>query len=168
MDNICLIFIDDLLKKICAKMESFIELGLLGLFIASFLSATILPMNSEFVLSVLLANDYPLNTSLFIATLGNWLGGITNYGLGYLGKLKLLERFIGVNREKVEQVKIKIDRLGSFLAFFCWMPIVGDLFAVGLGFFKISFLRVSIWMLVGKAIRYIVWAALTYWGISFF
>ena len=149
-------------------MESFVELGLLGLFIASFLSATILPMNSEIVLTILLVNNYPLHTSLFIATLGNWLGGMTNYGLGYLGKIKLLERFLGVKRKKIEKIKIKIDRLGSFLAFFCWMPIIGDLFAVGLGFFKISFLRVSIWMLVGKAIRYIVWAALTNWGISFF
>ena len=156
------------LKFTLKKMESFVELGLLGLFIASFLSATILPMNSEIVLTILLVNNYPLHTSLFIATLGNWLGGIPNYGLGYLGKLKLLERFIGVKREKVEQIKIKIDRLGSFLAFFCWMPIIGDLFAVGLGFFKISFLRVIIWMLVGKAIRYIVWAAITIWGISFF
>ncbi len=149
-------------------MESFVELGLLGLFIASFLSATILPMNSEIVLTILLVNNYPLHTSLVIATLGNWLGGMTNYGLGYLGKLKLLERFLDVKRKKIEKIKIKIDRLGSFLAFFCWMPIIGDLFAVGLGFFKISFLRVGIWMLVGKAIRYIVWAALTYWGISFF
>jgi len=149
-------------------MESFVELGLLGLFIASFLSATILPMNSEIVLTILLVNNYPLHFSLFIATLGNWLGGMTNYGLGYLGKLKLLERFLGVKRKKIQKIKIKIDRLGSFLAFFCWMPIIGDLFAVGLGFFKISFLRVSIWMLVGKAIRYIVWAVLTYWGISFF
>lgn len=149
-------------------MESFVELGLLGLFIASFLSATILPMNSEIVLTILLVNNYPLHFSLFIATLGNWLGGMTNYGLGYLGKIKLLERFLGVKRKKIQKIKIKIDRLGSFLAFFCWMPIIGDLFAVGLGFFKISFLRVSIWMLVGKAIRYIVWAVLTYWGISFF
>ena len=156
------------LKFTLKKMESFVELGLLGLFIASFLSATILPMNSEIVLTILLVNNYPLHTSLVIATLGNWLGGMTNYGLGYLGKLKLLERFLVVKRKKIEKIKIKIDRLGSFLAFFCWMPIIGDLFAVGLGFFKISFLRVSIWMLVGKAIRYIVWAALTYWGISFF
>ncbi len=149
-------------------MESFAELGLLGLFIASFLSATILPMNSEIVLSVLLINNYSLNASLLVATIGNWLGGITNYGLGYLGKWEFLDRYLGVKKKKIEKIKIKINRLGSFLAFFCWMPIIGDLFAVGLGFFKISFLRVSIWMLFGKAIRYIVWAALTYWGISFF
>ena len=149
-------------------MESFVELGLLGLFIASFLAATILPMNSEIVLSVLLVNDYSLSASLFVATLGNWLGGMTNYGLGYLGKWELLDRFWGFKREKIKQMKIKIDQFGSFLAFFCWMPVIGDLFAVGLGFFKIPFLRVSFWMLVGKAVRYVVWAAITYWGISFF
>ena len=149
-------------------MESFVELGLLGLFIASFLAATILPMNSEIVLSVLLVNNYSLSASLFVATLGNWLGGITNYGLGYLGKWELLDHFWGFKRERIEQTKIKIDKFGSFLAFFCWMPVIGDFFAVGLGFFKIPFLKVSFWMLVGKAIRYVVWAAITYWGISFF
>jgi membrane protein YqaA with SNARE-associated domain len=122
-------------------MESFVELGLLGLFIASFLAATILPMNSEIVLSVLLVNNYSLSASLFVATLGNWLGGITNYGLGYLGKWELLDRFWGFKREKIEQMKIKIVQFGSFLAFFCWIPVIGDLFAVGLGFLKFLFLE---------------------------
>ena len=86
-------------------MESFAELGLLGLFIASFLSATILPMNSEIVLSVLLINDYSLDASLLVATFGNWLGGITNYGLGYLGKLQFLEQYLGVKKKKFKRLK---------------------------------------------------------------
>ena len=51
-------------------MESFVELGLIGLFLASFLAATILPMNSEIVLSILILNKYPLFICLLIATIG--------------------------------------------------------------------------------------------------
>ena len=97
------------LKFTLKKMESFVELGLLGLFVASFLSATILPMNSEIVLSVLLLNNYSLNTSLLVATFGNWLGGMTNYGLGFLGKW-------GVRRHPVPDVLHKFCGIsGGFL-----------------------------------------------------
>jgi membrane protein YqaA with SNARE-associated domain len=63
-------------------MESFVEFGFLGLFFASFLGATIIPLSSEIVLSVLLAKGYDINLSIVIATFGNWLGGLSSYYLG--------------------------------------------------------------------------------------
>ena len=149
-------------------MESFLELGLLGLFISSFISATIIPFSSEFVLSFLLANQYPLEMCLIIAALGNWLGGITSYGLGRLGELNYIKYFTGLNRPKIEKVRGKVDKWKSPLAFFCWLPLVGDIFAVGLGFYKINFLKVSLWMFIGKMIRYVVWALITILGYNFF
>lgn len=149
-------------------MENYLEWGYLGLFVASFLAATVIPLSSEFVLSILLANQYPLALSLIIASLGNWLGGLSSYGLGRLGKWSLIERFFGLKKNKIQQIKRKIDRWGSYLAFFCWLPIVGDLFAISLGFFKVSFSNVSVWMLFGKLLRYAVWGLLTLWGIRFF
>ena len=55
-------------------MEFFADWGFVGLFLASFLGATIIPLSSEIVLSVLLAKGYDFNLSIIIATLGNWLG----------------------------------------------------------------------------------------------
>ena len=52
-------------------MESFVEWGYLGLFIASFLAATVIPLSSEIVLSILIANNYDLTLSLFVASLGS-------------------------------------------------------------------------------------------------
>ena len=60
-------------------MESLAEWGYLGLFISSFLAATIIPLSSELVLSILLANNYDLFASLMVASLGNWLGGISSF-----------------------------------------------------------------------------------------
>ncbi len=149
-------------------MESFLELGLLGLFISSFIAATIIPFSSELVLSFLLAIQYPLEMCLFIATLGNWLGGISSYGLGRLGEWTYIKYFTGLNKTKIKKVREKVNKWKSPLAFFCWLPLVGDIFAVGLGFYKINFIKVSLWMFVGKMIRYVIWALITILGYNFF
>lgn len=149
-------------------MESFAEWGYLGLFLASFLAATIIPLGSEIVLSILIANNYDITLSLFIASVGNWLGGLSSYGIGRLGNWTIIERYFRVSKKKIKSLKIKIDNWGSILAFFCWLPIFGDPIAIGLGFFRTNLLMVSLWMFLGKLIRYIIWAVITYWTISVF
>jgi membrane protein YqaA with SNARE-associated domain len=147
-------------------MESFIEWGYLGLFLASFLGATIIPLSSEIVLSFLILNGYDFKLSLLIATIGNWLGGLSSYYLGRLGRWETLERFFNLKKEKIHHLKTKIDKWGSTLAFLCWLPIIGDPIAVSLGFFRINYILVAIWMLFGKFFRYIIWSFFTVWGIS--
>ena len=74
---------------------------------------------------------------LAIATVGNWLGGLTSYWIGWLGRWDWIERWFKVKREKLEQQKGHVDRYGVWLALFTWLPIVGDLFAIALGFYRV-------------------------------
>ena len=148
-------------------MEAFVEWGYLGLFIASFLGATIIPFSSELVFSLLIIKGYDFNLSLLVATTGNWLGGLSSYFLGRLGKWSTLEKYFRLKKEKIVKFKTNIDKWGSLLAFFCWLPVIGDPIAVGLGFFRTNYILVAIWMLLGKFIRYVLWALVTYWGVSF-
>src|SRR5258708_12876551 len=61
------------------------EAGLWGLFISAFVSATILPGNSEIVLVAVLAkHPQTFWAAIAVATIGNTLGGITSYWLGRL------------------------------------------------------------------------------------
>ena len=147
-------------------MESFVEWGYLGLFIASFLGATVIPFSSELVFSLLIIKGYDFNLSLLVATTGNWLGGLSSYFLGRLGKWSTLEKYFKLKKEKIVKFKTNIDKWGSLLAFFCWLPVIGDPIAVGLGFFRTNYILVAIWMFIGKFIRYILWALVTYWGVS--
>ncbi|CAI8346975.1 MAG: Inner membrane protein YqaA [Flavobacteriaceae bacterium] len=147
-------------------MEGFVEWGYLGLFIASFLGATIIPFSSEVVFSLLIINGYDIKVSLLVATIGNWLGGLSSYFLGRLGKWETLEKYFKLKKEKIYKFKTKIDKWGSLLAFFCWLPIIGDPIAVSLGFFRTNYILVAIWMFVGKILRYLIWALITYWGAS--
>jgi len=59
------------------------EFGYLGLLIAALLAATVLPLSSEVVLSVLLLNGLSPSYLVLVATLGNVLGALINYALGY-------------------------------------------------------------------------------------
>ena len=147
-------------------MEGFVEWGYLGLFIASFLGATIIPFSSELVFSLLIIKGYDFNLSLLVATTGNWLGGLSSYFLGRLGQWSTLEKYFRLKKEKIVKFKTNIDKWGSLLAFFCWLPVIGDPIAVGLGFFRTNYILVAMWMFIGKFIRYILWALVTYWGVS--
>ena len=147
-------------------MDFLTEWGLFGLFISSFLSATVIPFSSEFVLSFMILNGFDIYLTILIATIGNWLGGLSSYLIGRMGKWTIIEKYFGFDKNKVFNFKLKVDRWGSVLAFFSWLPIIGDVIAVSLGFFRTNFILVSIWMLLGKILRYIIWGSMTYWSLS--
>ena len=143
-------------------MENYLELGYLGLFLAAFIAATIFPFSSEGVLSLLLIAGYNPMVLILIATAGNWFGGLTTFGLGWLGKWEYVEKKLKIPKQKIEEFSLKMHRWGALAGFFCWMPVIGDLLALSLGFLKCNVWLVSITMLLGKGLRYIVWMQLTY------
>jgi membrane protein YqaA with SNARE-associated domain len=132
----------------------FISLGFFGLFIITFLSATVLPLSSEFFLYLMFANGYDPIVCVVIATIGNSLGGFTNYGIGRLGKLNWLKR-IGMNQEKIDKHSIRVQKYGYWLAFISWVPFIGDPLLVALGYFRSPFLKVAILTVLGKLLRYL-------------
>ena len=91
-----------------------------------------------------------------VATVGNFLGGITSYGIGRLGKWEWIERF-GANRESIDKHKVKIDKYGAWTGLLSWLPIIGDVIAIALGFFRVKFLPSAILMLIGRFARFVVW-----------
>ncbi len=127
-----------------------------SLFLSSFLASTIIPFSSEGVFGVMIHQQYSPMICLLAATAGNTLGGITSYVLGFLGKWEWLEKYFGVKKDKIIAQKKYADKYGSVLAFLTWLPIVGDVLAVALGFFKVRFFMVTIWMAFGKFLRYFV------------
>ena len=99
--------------------------------------------------------------SLTVATIGNWLGGMSSYGLGWLGKWDWIEKYLKVPQEKILNLHNRIEGHERWIAFLCWLPFVGDALAIALGFLRTNLLRTAFWMLIGKALRYAVWGYLT-------
>ena len=133
------------------------EYGLLGLFIGSFLAATVVPFSADVLLVGMLVADVNSAVALLVvATLGNWIGGITSYGIGRAGKWEWIER-LHVSRESLEKQKSRIERFGAPIALLTWVPFIGDVFAVALGFYRVKFLPAIFWMLIGKGARFVCW-----------
>lgn len=134
-----------------ALLESW---GYWGMFVAAFIAGSVFPFSSEAVLTALqLAGLEPVR--LFVsATVGNVGGSMFNYGVGTLGKMEWIEKYLHVPREKVQRTARWMERYGAWIGVLCFLPILGSVIAVTLGFTRanpwISFLTITI----GKAARY--------------
>ena len=138
-------------------MFSLESLGLLGLFIGTFLAATVLPFSSDALyIAVLAATGDPVGC-LAVGTVGNWLGSVVTYWTGWLGKWEWIEKWFKVKRETLERQKAKIDRYGVWLALLAWVPFIGDVIAIALGFYRTRPAATMVLLLVGKFARFLLW-----------
>lgn len=132
--------------------------GYLGLFLGSFLSSTIVPFSSDILLLGVLAGGGNWWGTVLIATLGNWMGGLTSYWVGHVGKWEWIEKWFKVSEEKLKSQQHRIQKYDYWLALLAWLPIVGDLFSIGLGFYRVNLLRTAVFMLIGRFVRFVAWA----------
>ena len=133
-----------------------LEWGLFGLFGACFLASTIIPFPSEATLLLFLNSDtHSPETVLFVASLGNCLGGSTNYFLGYYGRKVL-------NNKRLLKSEALVRRYGFWTALFSWLPFIGDPLLVVLGVYRVSWWKTFLLMSAGKIARYLIvfWAYL--------
>lgn len=143
-------------------LEILQQWGLWGLFAGSFLAATVVPFSSDVLFgAVLLAGLHPF-VCFGAAVAGNWLGGLTSFGIGWLGRWSWIEKIFRVRRETLEKQRDRINRWGALLALMTWLPFAGDVFAIALGFYKLPPLRCAFYMLIGKALRYLLWIGIFY------
>ena len=134
------------------------ELGYFGLFCASFLAATFLPFSSEAIFTAMGLNHFNPVVLVIVAGVGNTFGGMFNYLIGFFGKLDWAEKYLNISHYQILKWKKYFSKYGAGLAFFCWLPIIGDPLALALGYFKTSWKKVLIYMLIGKVIRYCILA----------
>lgn len=125
------------------------EAGIAGLFVASFLSATLLPGGSEALLYALLKlHPQQAVPALIAATVGNTLGGMTTYWMARLIPEHALP-------PKLDWVR----RYGSASLLFAWAPLIGDALCGAAGWLRLNGFACAAWMTLGKFLRYavIVW-----------
>jgi len=123
-----------------------VEASLGALFASAFLSATILPGNSEIVLvKVLLDHPQELAAALAVATVGNTLGSMTTYALG---------RLVPQKRTPGARTLAWMRRYGAALLVFAWLPVIGDALCVAAGWLRLPWATSLAFIAAGKLARY--------------
>lgn len=122
------------------------ETGLLALFVASFIAATVLPGGSELVLvAVIHRHPDALWQAVAVATLGNTLGGVTSYWVGRLIPNRVQHRSI-----------LTLRRYGYSALLFSWLPVIGDALPVAAGWLRLSPSISMAALAAGKLARYLL------------
>jgi membrane protein YqaA with SNARE-associated domain len=138
--------------------------GYIGLFVASFLAATILPLSSEIVFTTLL---YTTRCNVWglvaVATVGNTLGALTCYALGRMGKIEWIEKYLRVSKADIEKWNTRINKYATGASFFTFIPLIGDIIAVCVGYLRTPLPQTALFIFLGKLSRYLAWMFLTYW-----
>ncbi len=93
-----------------------------------FLSSTLLPLASEAFVLGFIKLDFNPNLVLIVATLGNTLGSLSTYGLAYLGKQKILEKYFSKSLKKLENFNANFAKFGSIFAFFYFFYLWWEIF----------------------------------------
>ncbi|MFK5975727.1 MAG: YqaA family protein [Sulfurovum sp.] len=125
----------------------------LSLFVVAFLSATLLPLGSEALLIYDISQNYSIYILWIVATLGNSLGSILNYIIGYRGE-EYLEQKGYLTPKKMQNARGFFDRYGGWTLLLSWMPIVGDPLTFIAGVLKYNFRLFVLIVFIAKGFRY--------------
>ncbi len=137
------------------------ELGVYGgLFLAALLAATLLPMQSEAVLALLLiAGDHPAWMLLLVATLGNVVGSAINWWLGRFIEHFHERRWFPVKDAALQRAKNWYHRYGRWSLLLSWAPVIGDPLTMIAGVLREPLWSFLIIVTLAKFARYLVVAA---------
>jgi membrane protein YqaA with SNARE-associated domain len=134
-----------------------------GLFAAAFLSATVLPFQSEVVLfGLLVSQHYTWWLLVLVASVGNSLGSAANWLLGLL-----LTRFedrpwFPVKRETIKRAEDWYHRYGRWSLLLSWLPFIGDPLTIVAGVLREPFPVFIAIVFIAKTARYFAVVAITF------
>jgi membrane protein YqaA with SNARE-associated domain len=132
-----------------------------ALFCISFLASSLVPIGSEWLLVMMLANGYEPVGTLVTATAGNYLGAVTTYLVGRFGGGWMIHRVFRITPEQQQQAESYYRKYGVYSLFFSWIPVIGDPLCLAGGVLRINFMQFTLLVASGKLIRYAVTAWLT-------
>ena len=130
--------------------------GYWGMLISAFLAGSFIPFSSEAVMLGLLATGLDGGQLVVYGSIGNVLGSMFNYGVGRMGRLDWIEKYLHVSKNDLYKAQRFMAGRGAWMGFFAFLPILGSAITILLGLMRanvpISILSITI----GKILRYVV------------
>lgn len=138
------------------------KFGLSTVFVVSILSATLLPLGSEWVvLGLVKLNPEMFWPAMLVATAGNTIGGAISWWMGY-GVERAYERVAHHKPHELRALKW-LERFGPKACLLAWLPGVGDPLCAVAGWLKMPFWPCLGYMAIGKFARYVSMTAALLW-----
>ena len=132
--------------------------GYWGMLVSAFLAGSFFPFSSEVVMSGLQAAGLEPIQLVLYGSIGNVLGSMFNYGVGRMGKLEWIEKYLHVKKESLDKATRFMGGHGAWMGFFAFVPILGSAITICLGLMR-SNIPISITSItLGKLIRYVILA----------
>lgn len=137
-------------------IELLIDYGYWGMLIAAFLAGSFIPFNSETIMVALQTAGLDPWGLVIYGSIGNIAGGMFNYGVGRMGKLEWIEKYLHVKKKDLERAERFMAGHGAWMGFFSFLPLLGSAITIVLGLMRanlpISFISIAI----GKFLRYLI------------
>ena len=128
------------------------SVGLPAVFISAFLSATLLPVGSEPILfGYTSLNPQMYWVAIFVAAVGNTLGGMVDWWMGLIASKKIQSIEISTKGRLREWLRV----WGPKLLLLSWLPGFGDPLCVAAGWLRLAWCPCLIYMFIGKLLRYL-------------
>ena len=135
--------------------------GLFALFLAALVAATLLPAQSELVLTaMLLAGRWDPVVLVAVATVGNVAGSTVNWLIGRFFSDRREARWFPFPAQALARAEQRFQRFGLPVLLLSWLPIVGDPITLVAGLLRVRLLPFLLIVTVAKGARYVVLAAI--------
>lgn len=137
-------------------IDFLISYGALGMLLSAFLAGSFLPFSSEAVMLGLLAAGLDGWQLIIYGTIGNVAGGMFNYGIGRLGRLDWIEKYLHVKKKDLDRAQRFMAGHGAWMGFFAFLPILGSAITILLGLMRSNIPISVISITIGKFLRYVL------------
>lgn len=139
-----------------AVLNFLIDWGYWGMLVSAFLAGSFFPFSSEAVMVGLQAAGLEPLPLVVYGTIGNVLGSLFNYGVGRMGRLEWIERYLHVKRESLDRAQRFVGGRGAWMGFFAFLPILGSAITILLGLMKANIVITITSISIGKFLRYLL------------
>ena len=132
------------------------QYGYWGMLLAAFLAGSFFPFSSEAVLVGLMATGLDPWQLMIYGTIGNVMGSVVNYGIGRMGKMEWIEKYLHVKKKDLDKAHRFLAGYGAWMGFFAFLPILGSAITIALGLMRSNIFITFIAITLGKIFRYII------------
>ncbi|MBS7367358.1 MAG: VTT domain-containing protein [Prevotella sp.] len=137
-------------------LDLLVDYGPIGMLIASFIAGSVFPFSSEAVMLAMLAAGVDPWELVITASIGNVAGSMFNYGVGRLGRLDWIEKYLHVKKESLDRAQRFMGGHGAWMGFFAFLPILGSAISILLGLMRANIIITLISITLGKVMRYLI------------